>query len=459
MSIRKGCISATCVSLLLSTTAQSVPSAGIFGLGGLFGKHNLAMVEPLFGKNESRCFNRPDRLLVLLETPAPKDQPEFDNRDRIYSADGGSGKANDRADKCNAIVGRFRYQLTVPYALAKDGRPASLPEPPGTIGRYGTTANYSERNRNEIVDAIIAVSNQKCATYSAFIKNTDGALNGALSIGAIVSGSIGPIAGGEATAKALSATSAIFSGTRAAINETFLTNQAIHILVAAYEQVRSKIREEITAREACPPGAYSVMRGIEDAQRYHDSCSLVVGLAETSKAVERASNPGVKDMIDSMKQFALLQKAIASAGDTAADTLATPKTDAPQPSARPTSTTTGQPTEVTTAAAPSAMVADSARVTPQEMVDADDAVANAESAAKLAATNLEASLRKYQAATSKDKAGLQAALAKASVEADTATKTLARTQKTQARLKLIYKAADTKTGVATKTPQCPFTEI
>lgn len=139
------------------------------------------------------------------------------------------------------------------------------------------------------------------------LKNADGAMNAGLSLAAIISGGLGAIAAGEETAKALSGTSSIFSGSRAALNEVYLTNQTIHVLASAYEKARQAQRQAIANRQQCDTAQYTIMRGIEDAFSYHAACSVVVGLAETARAIERADNPGLDTMRKSLAELSAFQ--------------------------------------------------------------------------------------------------------------------------------------------------------
>jgi hypothetical protein len=295
---------------------------GPFGLYKALGGGTIALVDPLFGKQEERCFDRPDQLLAVLNKPGDTNKPS-----KIYP------NAKDhpgRGEKCEAIAKQVRDTLAPAYVPLPAGGTVQkvVKDKSGTIvlnkidpipattaagSPFADSIVYDRQRRNEIIDSMIAISNKKCASYTAFIKNTDSLGNAGLSVAAIITGGIGPVAGGEATAKALAAASAILSGARAAINEAYLSNQTIQVLATAYEKVRQKERVEISNREVCGIDQYTIMRGLEDAWQYHESCSLVVGLAETAASVQRSGNPGIKEMTDMLEQVAKLHKAIGNA--------------------------------------------------------------------------------------------------------------------------------------------------
>lgn len=263
--------------------------AGPLGIGAIIGDRNLAAAEPLFSEDEERCLDTADQLLEIL-TP----------RTEAQEATGSFGGSAKRAARCKRIKDSVRSYFTSTGATSP--------------------ASYTDQQRNEVLDALIAASNRKCGRYTAMLKNADGAMNGGLSLASIVTGGLGAIVGGKETARALSGTASIFSGSRAALNEVYLTNQTIHVLAAAYDKARREQRQEITNRQACPTRQYTMMRAMEDAFTYHASCSIVVGLAETARSIERAENPGLDTMRKTFTQMAALQAQAAEFGNGRAPT-------------------------------------------------------------------------------------------------------------------------------------------
>lgn len=171
---------------------------------------------------------------------------------------------------------------------------------------YSSGTN-KKSSRNEIMDSIIAESNAKCATYARLLKNSDAVMNGSLGVLAIITGGLGAFVGGAGAAKALSGSSAIITGTRAELNETVLNNQTIQLLAASFEVARARKLQEITNLQACSMEQYSVMRGIADAIDYHRECSLLVGLAEATRSVERSNNPGVDALRQQLQGISALR--------------------------------------------------------------------------------------------------------------------------------------------------------
>lgn len=267
------------LAALLSSCAGG--RAGPLGLGAIFGKRTLAAAEPLFSHEEVKCLNSANGLLSAT-----------------FQSHGTDGS------ECGGVFTAIKA-LTTPST------------------KSASAIGYDKRARNEIIDGLIATSNYKCGEYTSLLKNADGAVNVSLSIGSILTGGLGAFVGGPGAAKALSGSAAILSGSRAAVNEVYLTNQTIHVLTAALEKARAKQRDRITDLEDCPEDKYTLMRGIEDAFAYHNSCSLVTGLAETVLAVERTDNPGLDAMRKSLADYALL---IRQANDVASGAMPTPMT-------------------------------------------------------------------------------------------------------------------------------------
>lgn len=215
----------------------------------------LAQAEPLFGADTDKCLDNPFFVLAVSSTgPIPSDMPL----------------------QCKNLIVELRSYGFANYLA--DG----IPESRGLQWR-----------RNEVIDGLVALSNRKCGNYSAELKTFDGQTNSALSILAILTGGLGGVVGGEGAAQALSTGSAIFSGSRSALNEAWFSSQTIQVLVAGYEKTRLDQLRAITNRQACPIDRYTLMDGFGDALQYHASCSLITGLAAAAQAIERSDQPGV----------------------------------------------------------------------------------------------------------------------------------------------------------------------
>ncbi|RHW18653.1 hypothetical protein D1610_00315 [Sphingomonas gilva] len=237
----------------------------------------LSQAEPLFsssvGENADLCLDDPLFLFAVTAPESSRSPPAFAG---------------------NKVCGDLLDQL----------RAYEFDRGPGK----GDATEQTLWRRNEVVDALIAVSNDKCGSYSAHLKTFDGQTNSALSVLAILTGGVGGIVQGAEAARILSGSSAMLSGSRTAINESWFSSQTIHVLVAAYEKSRERQLRDITNRQACPMTSYTLMDGFGDAMRYHASCSILTGLAEAAQAIERSDQPGLDTMRRQLADLASIQK-------------------------------------------------------------------------------------------------------------------------------------------------------
>lgn len=162
--------------------------------------------------------------------------------------------------------------------------------------------------RNEVVQALVGISNRKCGRYSAHIKTFDGQSNSILSTLAIATGGLGGIATSKGAARLLAGTSAIASGSRVAVNDAWFSNQTIQVLVAGYEKERSMQLRAMQQRQMCPIEYYPTMAGIADAMQYHASCSLIIGLSAAAQAIERSDQPGIDIVRRQLTEVAAIRR-------------------------------------------------------------------------------------------------------------------------------------------------------
>lgn len=251
--------------MLIGLVATASLLSGCTTIG--FKKGHLARAEPLFasGKDDKgydECLNDPTNLLAI-------------------ASEGKLDPTSLPTDKrCSALIEKlhsFNFGEAIPEK------------------QTGKLATIKYR-RDNVIDALVAVSDKKCSDYQAYLKTFDGQTNSFLSILAIATGGAGSTVTGEQAARILAGTSGVASGTRAALNDSWFSNQTIPVLVAAFGKARDAQRRDIMNRKMCSITNYTVMQGIADAMRYHASCSLITGLSEAAKAVERSDQPGLDVM-------------------------------------------------------------------------------------------------------------------------------------------------------------------
>jgi hypothetical protein len=238
----------------------------------------LARAEPLFGENYDHCFDDPAFLLSVM---APEEL-DLENSPNPLPVRGSCNSLKDmlRPYFVKDTFDGLRYDAgTIPYAEVPRNRPSNL-----------------ALQRNEVMHALVTISNRKCGVYSAHLKTFDGQTNSLLSVLAIATGGIGGVVSAAGTARAFSSASAIASGSRVALNDAWFSNQTIQVLVAGYEKERSTFLRTMNQRQVCPITHYPVMAGIADAMQYHSQCSLITGLSAAAQAIERSDEPGLEVM-------------------------------------------------------------------------------------------------------------------------------------------------------------------
>ncbi len=153
--------------------------------------------------------------------------------------------------------------------------------------------------RNRVQERILAASNERCGEYKQLIKEMDAEVNFWLGSATTAVAGVGAILTGVNTVRAFSGTASILSGVRSEFNEDFFANKTIQVITDGLESKRRGIYENILKDREADLTDYPVERAIKDAISYHESCSLIAGLEQAAKSIERADNPGV----DAMNKF------------------------------------------------------------------------------------------------------------------------------------------------------------
>ena len=235
----------------------------------------LASAEPLFGRDLDQCMDDPEFVFSLLSRKTG--QPAILEGSKV-------GLKRDRSGTPGAINCNPLRTLLHEYLFASEDT------------QVLNGSRSPKEQRNELIQALVGISNRKCGRYSAHIKTFDGQTNSWLSFLSIATGGVGSVVDGAQAARILSGASGIATGTRVAVNDAWFSNQTIQVLVAGYEKERNNKLRDIHHRQSCPIDLYPTMAGIADAIQYHGSCSLITGLAAAAQAIERSDQPGVEVM-------------------------------------------------------------------------------------------------------------------------------------------------------------------
>lgn len=183
------------------------------------------------------------------------------------------------------------------------------------------------RLRNQVQERILAASNQRCGQYKNILKRFDSEMNVALGWIATAVGGAGAIFKTADTARALSGIAAIFSGWRAEVNAAYFSNLTIQVITNGLEAKRKEIYDKILEERKKDLTEYPVQRAVGDTATYHYNCALVAGLEHAALSIERAENPGLKQInrvLDDLKSARQKMDMIAVSAKTLADGVVFP---------------------------------------------------------------------------------------------------------------------------------------
>jgi len=154
-------------------------------------------------------------------------------------------------------------------------------------------------DRNRLQSAILARSDEKCATFRKVLFAAHGvrkvgfrALTLALSgVGAVVTGS---------ASQALSGASAGFQGMDETVDAELLQKQTIALILQTISSTRNGLMQEINEKRKVALKDYPAEEAIQDAIKYHRLCSLTESLAVLGRAVEE--NQKNKEKAEGLKE-------------------------------------------------------------------------------------------------------------------------------------------------------------
>jgi hypothetical protein len=262
-------------AILVASAAAVLSSACTSSGGGPLGfvmfdkNQHVPGVGPLFAAGEDRCITGTFLLSVLGTEAAPLDETA----------------------PCRAVRQRIRGAVA------------------GT-SIYGTNANYSKRQRNEIVDTFVWESNDQCFGYVKFLQGYQGNVRSSSGIFAQATAILATVTSGG-TAQGFAAASGIVGGAGNALYQAHFADQTVAVIVQAFDNVRSRRLQELTNLQQCEPDQYTLTRAMADVTRYHASCSLAVGLAETQRAVGQTDTVSIATFNALLDQITEAQEKIA----------------------------------------------------------------------------------------------------------------------------------------------------
>jgi hypothetical protein len=147
--------------------------------------------------------------------------------------------------------------------------------------------------RNQILDRLLASSEQRCGAYKQYLKAYDIHWETGLGIGTTIMGAAGAIATGTLNSRAFSGLAAMLSGTRSEIRQGVFSNLASFVIIPGIDTKRSKILDAIKENRKLDISDYSVQAALHDAALYHGACTLESGLEVAQDSIRRVDDPGL----------------------------------------------------------------------------------------------------------------------------------------------------------------------
>lgn len=138
--------------------------------------------------------------------------------------------------------------------------------------------------RNRLMDHLILLSDQRCATHKANIEANAAGANFAFSSVTTLLGGAGAIVTGADAARALAGSAGAVSGVHANWNESIYQKNVATAIVAKIDENRQSIYDKMITARNSPLLVYSIDAMLADVYRYHDACSFYSGVMTLGKS-------------------------------------------------------------------------------------------------------------------------------------------------------------------------------
>ncbi|KOC22247.1 hypothetical protein GL58_07200 [Comamonas testosteroni] len=157
-----------------------------------------------------------------------------------------------------------------------------------TVSGQTNSEGYKYR-RNELQDRLIAVSNQRCATYLRVMTSSKAQSQmGWGGLATLLSGAASVTTPASA-ARILSAASTVSNGLLSKYNEAYFNNLTVQVISTGITKQREVALVNIQKQRDASLVTYPVNRAIADALNYHAMCNVVAGLEMAAAATKNSS--------------------------------------------------------------------------------------------------------------------------------------------------------------------------
>lgn len=167
------------------------------------------------------------------------------------------------------------------------------------------TNQTAKNRRNQILERLIAASNQRCNLYTTYLKRINTYTNGVFGTLTTVLGGAGAIVTGENTARLLAGLAGISSGTRAELNQAIFESVATSVIVPGISDRRAEFLKEIEKEKYREKAIaeYPIEWAVATAIAYHGLCSMDTGIAHAQKSMQSYQDLGIKKYLEIQEQI------------------------------------------------------------------------------------------------------------------------------------------------------------
>ncbi|WP_045380717.1 hypothetical protein [Vibrio campbellii] len=147
--------------------------------------------------------------------------------------------------------------------------------------------HYTDRiARNEVIAKAISLSDQKCTLHKAGIMSNSHAWNVGTGSASILFAGTASVISHTQTASELAAAAAAITGIQSLVNKEVYSDALGTTILRSIDIGREKRKAVLEQGMTKPSTDYSMATALIDIQAYHDSCSLMAGLVEVTKAFD-----------------------------------------------------------------------------------------------------------------------------------------------------------------------------
>ncbi|MBU6951272.1 MULTISPECIES: hypothetical protein [unclassified Hahella] len=147
----------------------------------------------------------------------------------------------------------------------------------------------SKTYRNQVMSQAIALSDRKCTLHKAGIISNANAWNVGTGSAAMLFSGTASVLSHAKTAGNLAAAATATSGIQSLVNKEVYADALGTTILRSIDVARSKHKAVLEAGMKNTTADYPLSLAVLDMQAYHDSCSLMAGLVEVTKAFENRS--------------------------------------------------------------------------------------------------------------------------------------------------------------------------